>query len=117
MRARCVPTRATVQARGVSGLTASMRSHTATCTGCSAAVADAQVLDIAFADARAFEYTAPADIEQRVLAATGPWAVPDPQPVPRRPGKVAAVAAVATAATTAAVGTAVIVLRRRHRAA
>lgn len=117
MRVRCVPIRATVQARGASGLTASMRTHVATCTGCQAAVSDAQVLDVAFADAKAFEYTAPTDIEQRVLAATGPWAVPDPEPVYRRPGRVAAVAALATAATTAAVGTIVIVLRRRHRAA
>jgi len=80
-------------------------------------VSDARVLDVAFADARVFEYTAPSDIEQRILAATGPWAVPDPVRGGRRPGRAATVAAVATAATTAAVGTFVIVLRRRQRAA
>ena len=115
MRPRCVPTRETVHARGVEGLTVPMRGHVAGCAGCAEAVEDSLALDRAFSDARMFEYTAPSDVEQRVLARIGPWAVPDPEPGHRMSGKVAAAVAIATAATTAAVGAVVIVVRHRHR--
>lgn len=116
MRPRCVPIRATLDARGEAGLTESMLTHIAGCAACDRDLADRRAVTTALASLSTTQYPAPAEILPRVLDGIGPWAVPEPESR-RHLVAVAAAAAVATAATAAAAGTAVLVRMHRSRAA
>lgn len=116
MKPRCVPVRATLDARGEAGLTAAMDAHIAECDGCEADLGDRRAVADELASLSPTQYRAPAEILPRVLDGIGPWAVPELEHRRHRVA-VAAAAAVATAATAAAAGTAVLVRLHRSRAA